>query len=74
MREAVDLGVAVDGRAGKPSVEIAMALYEPNRIWLEEQLCSLNAQTYPNVRLLVWNDGPPSSENNRRRSVCSAMR
>ncbi len=39
-------------------VTILMAIYKPNMKWLEEQLGSLNAQTYNNLELLVWNDAP----------------
>ncbi len=41
----------------KPSVVIALAMYYPQKKWLREQLVSLNLQDYPNLRLLVWNDG-----------------
>ena len=41
----------------KPSVVIALAMYYPQKEWLREQLVSLNLQDYPNLRLLVWNDG-----------------
>jgi len=39
-------------------VTILMAIYKPNMKWLEEQLKSLDAQTYNNLELLVWNDAP----------------
>lgn len=41
-----------------PTVTILMAIYKPNIQWLEEQLISLNKQTYSNLKLLVWNDCP----------------
>lgn len=41
-----------------PTVTILMAIYKPNIQWLEEQLESLNKQTYPKLKLLVWNDSP----------------
>lgn len=39
-------------------VTIVMSIYRPNRQYLEEQLKSLNEQTYDNLELLVWNDCP----------------
>lgn len=42
----------------KPLITIAMAVYKPNEKWLCEQLSSLNAQTYPNLELLVCDDCP----------------
>lgn len=41
-----------------PLVTILMAIYKPNIKWLEEQLQSINAQSYANLKLLVWNDAP----------------
>lgn len=41
-----------------PLVTILMAIYKPNMDWLVEQLESLNKQTYPNLKLIVWNDAP----------------
>ena len=38
---------------GKPLIAILMAVYEPRMDWLQEQLESLNAQTYPNLRLYI---------------------
>lgn len=40
----------------KPLIAILMAVYEPRMDWLKEQLCSLNAQEYPNLRLYVRDD------------------
>lgn len=40
----------------KPLIAILMAVYEPRLDWLEEQLRSLNEQTYPNLRLYVRDD------------------
>ena len=37
-----------------------MAVYEPRLDWLKEQLMSLNAQTYPNLRLYVRDDCSPT--------------
>lgn len=46
---------------GKPRIAILMAVYEPRMDWLREQLLSLNAQTYPNLRLYVRDDGSAES-------------
>jgi len=46
--------------AGKPLISILMAVYEPRMDWLEEQLNSLNGQTYPNLRLYVRDDCSPT--------------
>lgn len=40
----------------KPLISIVMAVYKPDRKWLGEQLSSLNAQTYPNLELIVCDD------------------
>lgn len=40
----------------KPQISILMAVYEPRMDWLREQLLSLNAQTYPNLKLYVCDD------------------
>lgn len=45
---------------GKPLISILMAVYEPRMDWLKEQLCSLNAQTYPNLRLYIRDDCSPT--------------
>lgn len=45
-------------RADKPLISIVMAVYHPRMDWLIEQLDSLNAQTYPNLELIVCDDGP----------------
>lgn len=42
----------------KPLISIVMAVYHPRMDWLAEQLDSLNAQTYPNLELIVCDDGP----------------
>ena len=44
----------------KPLISIAMAVYEPNLQWFREQLDSLEAQTYPNLELLVLDDCSPT--------------
>ena len=41
-------------------ISILMAVYEPRLDWLKEQLMSLNAQTYPNLRLYVRDDCSPT--------------
>lgn len=40
----------------KPLIAILMAVYEPRLDWLGEQLTSLEAQDYPNLRLYVRDD------------------
>lgn len=40
----------------KPLISILMAVYEPRMDWLREQLASLEAQTYPNLRLYIRDD------------------
>ena len=44
----------------KPLISIVMAVYEPNLQWFKEQLESLEAQTYPNLELLVIDDCSPT--------------
>lgn len=44
----------------KPLISILMAVYEPRLDWLEEQLQSLNDQTYPNLRLYIRDDCSPT--------------
>lgn len=41
-----------------PSVTIAMAVYKPDRDFFIKQLQSIDAQDYPNTKLLIWNDSP----------------
>ena len=43
--------------ADKPRIAILLAVYEPRMDWLQEQLRSLDAQTYPNLMLYVRDDG-----------------
>lgn len=45
---------------GKPLISILMAVYEPRMDWLKEQLDSLEAQTYPNLRLYIRDDCSPT--------------
>lgn len=40
----------------KPLIAILMAVYEPRMDWLRIQLQSLNAQTYPKLRLYIRDD------------------
>ena len=44
----------------KPSIVILLAVYEPHMDWLAEQLASLEAQTYPNLRLYIRDDCSPT--------------
>lgn len=39
-----------------PRIAVLMAVYEPNMVWLAEQLDSLNGQTYPNIFLYIRDD------------------
>lgn len=45
---------------GKPQISILMAVYEPRMDWLREQLLSLDAQTYPNIKLYIRDDCSPT--------------
>lgn len=45
---------------GKPLISILMAVYEPRMDWLREQLDSLEAQAYPNLRLYLRDDCSPT--------------
>ncbi|WP_312939705.1 glycosyltransferase [Oscillibacter sp.] len=45
---------------GKPLISILMAVYEPRMDWLSIQLQSLNAQTYPRLRLYIRDDCSPT--------------
>ena len=45
----------------EPLVSILLAVYHPRPDWLIEQLDSLNAQTYPNLELIICDDGPDAS-------------
>lgn len=44
----------------KALISILMAVYEPHMDWLRIQLNSLNAQTYPNIRLYIRDDCSPA--------------
>lgn len=52
----------------KPLISILMAVYEPRIDWLREQLLSLNAQTYPNLRLYIRDDCSPTVPHEKIRS------
>ena len=45
---------------GKPRIAILMAVYEPQMVWLREQLLSLEGQTYPNLMLYIRDDCSPT--------------
>lgn len=47
-------------QTGKPLISILLAVYEPRMDWLRQLLASLNAQTYPNLRLYVRDDCSPT--------------
>lgn len=47
-------------QTGKPLIAILMAVYEPRLDWLREQLESLEAQTYPNLKLYIRDDCSPT--------------
>lgn len=44
----------------QPTLAILMAVYEPNMVWLEEQLKSLNNQTFSNLKLYIRDDCSPT--------------
>jgi len=41
-------------------ITIVMAVYEPNILWLREQLLSIETQTYRNIEVLAIDDASPS--------------
>ncbi len=43
-----------------PLISILLAVYEPRLEWLAQQLASLNAQSYPRLRLYVRDDCSPT--------------
>ena len=43
-----------------PPIEILMAVYDPRRDWLIEQLRSLNTQSYPRLLLRILDDASPN--------------
>jgi len=44
----------------KPQISILMAVYDPRMDWLHEQLLSLDAQTYPNIKQYIRDDCSPT--------------
>lgn len=50
--------IEMEETKAKPLVSILMAVYKPNEKWLREQLLSLNAQTYENLELVIYDDCP----------------
>ncbi len=42
----------------KYQITVVMALYKPNLKWLEEELVSIEKQTYRDFSVIVWNDCP----------------
>jgi len=53
----------------KKSLAILLAVYEPREDWLIELLDSLNAQTYPNIKLYVREDRSPTYPFSRLREL-----
>lgn len=41
-----------------PKISVLMAVYRPNRDWLEQQLVSISNQTLPEIELLIRDDCP----------------
>lgn len=39
-------------------ITVVMALYKPNLKWLQEELESIEKQTYRKFEILAWNDCP----------------
>lgn len=56
----------------KKSVAILLAVYNPREDWLIELLDSLNAQTYPNLRLYVRDDASPRYELSSLKEILEA--
>ncbi|RHM53880.1 glycosyltransferase [Mitsuokella sp. AF33-22] len=42
-------------------ITVVMALYNPNINWLEEELASIQKQTFQNFQVYIWNDNPQDS-------------
>lgn len=49
-----------NNKAGHLTVQILLSVYRPNLVFLKEQLASLEAQTYENIELLIYDDCPAS--------------
>lgn len=58
--ESISTAMSGGMEAGKPLISVLMAVYEPNMDWLREQLNSLEAQTYPSLRLYIQDDCSPA--------------
>lgn len=52
-----------------PSVDILVAIYRPNPAYLKTQLHSLNAQDYPNLRILLLDDSGDEAQHARIASI-----
>ena len=51
-------------------VSILLSIYRPKEEFLKKQLLSLNAQTYDNLELVVWNDCPEVGVDEKLFSSC----
>lgn len=47
----------------KEKITIVIALYNPKLNWLEEELISIQKQTYQNFKVIAWNDNPKDTIN-----------
>ena len=47
----------------KEKITIVIALYNPKLNWLEEELISIQKQTYRNFKVIAWNDNPKDTIN-----------
>ena len=52
-------------------ISILLAVYEPREDWLREQLLSLDAQSYPNLKLYIRDDASPSFPFGRLQALVS---
>ncbi|MBN1069075.1 glycosyltransferase [Clostridium botulinum] len=52
-----------------PLVSILLAVYKPNMKWFIEQLISLNNQNYDNIELLIYDDCPDYSVDDKLFSI-----
>lgn len=60
MRAIMSECMQTDSLNMKPRIAMLMAIYEPNLKWLEEQLISLNEQSYSNLYLYIREDCSPA--------------